>query len=176
MSTLVRTASRGSAHLIPPYSQPCSPEWNPQENLWDEIREQYSRTMLSNPRTASTVKSIRLPFASNATQCSPNPSPYALLSQVTVIWKWQDLPKPMRPTHVSPGPGVAVGEMLSARFHQDCEGGRARWPRHQRHLPLERRQRLGEPAHAAAGTLQPRLPGRTCAVLAAEGCRPALVS
>jgi transposase len=59
MSTLVRTAAGARrAHIIPPYS----PELNPQENLWDEIREKYSRTMLSIPWTTSTLNSMEAAF------------------------------------------------------------------------------------------------------------------
>ena len=49
-------------------------------------------------------------------------------------------------------------------LHQDAQGRRARRRGHQEHLPLQHRQRLREPAQAAAGKLQPahraRLPRR----------------
>jgi transposase len=61
-------------HLLPPYS----PELNPQENVWDEIREKNSRTMPSNPWTTSTQNSMRLRSTSNAIQRSSNPSPHSL--------------------------------------------------------------------------------------------------
>ena len=53
---------------------------------------------------------------------------------------------------------------VPAALHQDAQGRRARRRGHQEHLPLQHRQRLGEPAQAAAGELHPahraRLPER----------------
>jgi len=60
-------------YFLPPYS----PELNPQENLWDEIRENPLRTTLSNPWTKSTQSLKRPPSTSNATQHSSNPSPHS---------------------------------------------------------------------------------------------------
>jgi len=42
------------------YLPPYSPELNPKENLWDEIREKSSRTMHSNPWTPCAPSSPSL--------------------------------------------------------------------------------------------------------------------
>ncbi len=53
---------------------------------------------------------------------------------------------------------------LPPALHQDAQGRRARRRGHQEHVPVQHRQRLGQPAQAAAGKLQPahraRLPRR----------------
>ena len=63
-----------------------------------------------------------------------------------------------------PHPHRRDGVPVPPALHQDAQGGRARRRGHQEHLPLQHRQRLGEPAQAAAGKLQPahraRLPRR----------------
>ena len=64
-----------------------------------------------------------------------------------------------------PDPHRRDGVPVPAALHQDAQGRRPRRRGHQEHLPLQHRQRLGEPAQAAAGELQPahraRLPGGT---------------
>ena len=57
------------------YLPPYSPELNPKENLWDEIREKYSRTMQSNPWTPCVPSSSRLSSTSSVTPSSSAPSP-----------------------------------------------------------------------------------------------------
>ena len=63
---------------------------------------------------------------------------------------------------------IRTGEtafLFLQHFIKIAEGRRPRRRRHQEHVPLQHRQRLGEPAQAAAGELQPahraRLPGGT---------------
>jgi hypothetical protein len=55
--------------FLPAYS----PELNPQENLWDEIREKFSRTTPSKPWTRSMTSSRRPRSISSATQNLSNP-------------------------------------------------------------------------------------------------------
>jgi putative transposase len=61
-------------HVLPPYS----PELNPQENLWDEIREKIFN---SNPLMRSTQSLRRLHSTSNATRRSSNLSRRSPTSQ-----------------------------------------------------------------------------------------------
>src|SRR6476660_7745200 len=56
--------------FLPPYS----PELNPNENLWDEIREKSSKTTPSNPSTPSAPSSSRRSSISNAIPKLYNPS------------------------------------------------------------------------------------------------------
>jgi len=67
-SNLVTPANIKLAFL-PAYS----PELNPQESLWDEIREKFSRTTPSNPWTRSMTSSRRPRSISSATQNLSNP-------------------------------------------------------------------------------------------------------
>ena len=57
-------------HPLPPYS----PELNPQENIWDEIREKSSKTTLSNPWTRSMASSKMRLSTSGAIPRPSNPS------------------------------------------------------------------------------------------------------
>src|SRR5260370_368148 len=50
-------------------------------------------------------------------------------------------------------PDRGDGVSLSSALHQDAEGRRARRRGHQEYVSVEYRQRLGEPAQAAAGKL-----------------------
>ena len=63
-----------------------------------------------------------------------------------------------------PHPHRRDGVPVPAALHQDAQGRRAGRRGHQEHVPLQHRQRLGQPAQAAAGKLQPahraRLPRR----------------
>ena len=56
--------------FLPPYS----PELNPKENLWDEIRKKSSRTTPSNQSTPFAPSSSRRSSTSNAIPQSSNPS------------------------------------------------------------------------------------------------------
>ena len=49
--------------FLPPYS----PELNPQENIWDEIREKIFKNYLSSPSMQCTASSRRRSSTSNAT-------------------------------------------------------------------------------------------------------------
>src|SRR4249920_3343644 len=57
--------------FLPPYS----PQLNPKEILWDEIREKSSRTTPSNPSTQCAPNFRRRSSTSNAIPESFNPSP-----------------------------------------------------------------------------------------------------
>jgi len=59
---------------LPPYA----PELNPQENIWDEIRERSSRTSPSNPWMKSMINLMRQRFTSSVTLRASNPSPHSL--------------------------------------------------------------------------------------------------
>ena len=56
--------------FLPPYS----PELNPKENLWDEIREKIFKNTHSNPLTPCAPNSNRPSSISNAIQKPSNPS------------------------------------------------------------------------------------------------------
>ena len=56
------------------YLPPYSPELNPKENIWDEIREKSSRTMRSNPWTPCERSSSRPSSTSSAIQGLSAPS------------------------------------------------------------------------------------------------------
>jgi len=62
------------------YLPPYSPELNPKENLWDEIREKSSRTMRSNPWTLSAPSLSRPSSISSAIQSLSAPSPPSPIS------------------------------------------------------------------------------------------------
>ena len=63
--------------FLPPYS----PELNPKENLWEEIREKSSRITRSNHLTPCAPNSSRRSSTSNAIQKSSNPSPHSPTSE-----------------------------------------------------------------------------------------------
>jgi hypothetical protein len=67
-------------HVLPPYS----PELNPQENLWDEIREKIFN---SNPLMRSTQSLRRLHSTSNATRARQIYHVVPLHRKVNLIWK-----------------------------------------------------------------------------------------
>ena len=62
------------------YLPPYSPELNPKENLWDEIRKRSSRTMRSNPWTPYSPSSSRPSSTSSTTRSSSAPSPPSPIS------------------------------------------------------------------------------------------------
>src|SRR5262252_3953580 len=53
------------------YLPPYSPELNPKENLWDEIREKSSRTMRSNPCMPCAPSSSSYPLHRAQSQARP---------------------------------------------------------------------------------------------------------
>jgi transposase len=63
--------------FLPPYS----PELNPKENLWDEIREKSSRTTRSNQSTPCAPNSSRRSSTSNAIPQWSNPLRLSPISQ-----------------------------------------------------------------------------------------------
>ena len=62
------------------YLPAYSPELNPKENLWDEIRKKFSRTTRSNPWMPSAPSSRRPSFTSSAIPNSSAPSPHSPIS------------------------------------------------------------------------------------------------
>jgi transposase len=66
-----------------------SPELNPKENLWDEIREKIfknsSRTMRSSPWMLCALNSRRPSSTSSAILNSSAPSPLSLYRQLTLM-------------------------------------------------------------------------------------------
>ena len=60
-------------HLLPPYS----PELNPQENIWDEIREKIFKNYALKSMDDVNAKLDKAAFTSNATKRSSNPSPHS---------------------------------------------------------------------------------------------------
>src|SRR5437660_7898602 len=59
--------------FLPPYS----PELNPKENLWDEIREKLFKTMPSSPSTPRAESSSRRSSISSAIPKPLDPSPHS---------------------------------------------------------------------------------------------------
>jgi uncharacterized protein DUF892/DDE superfamily endonuclease len=67
--------------FLPPYS----PELNPEENLWDEIRKKIFKNYALNPSTPSAPSSSRRSSISNAMPKSYNQLDAALIARAQVI-------------------------------------------------------------------------------------------
>ena len=88
--------------FLPPYS----PEQNPKENLWDEIREKIFKNYALKSIAAVRKKLQQAILYIEQIPTSLNPSLLSLHRQVIVIWKWYNFRRVDSPQSDNHSPGT----------------------------------------------------------------------
>jgi hypothetical protein len=93
--------------FLPPYA----PELNPKENLWDEIREKIFKNY-----ALKSIDAVRAKLKQAILYIERNPktvqsiTSFPLYRQVTLTWKWYEIPEIIKPR----GESVALGRRRGA--------------------------------------------------------------